>query len=293
MSILASGQRVKFLRLPIFLTFLVMTLSGCLPSVSDGPKRTFSVADETEKLRSYISDAEKNYYSVSGNALARNEIIFARMRAIDINYYAYEADLMHERQGIGFGAIVASIGLSGAASVLTPVQTKTILSVINGALLGTTKAYSEEVLFKKTIEFLQGQMRANRLGVAAKIISQMNDSIDKYSLQMALADVEEYYVAGTLAGALIAIGKTIGETTGEAEDAKAAAVLSLKYSSDDLTKLLENYISPGGKLVASRTTEVRKLLDSYSDKRSINAVLYNASAADVRRRLARDLKLIP
>src|SRR5437763_5084225 len=111
---------------------------------------------------------------------------------------------------------------------------------------------------------------------------------------MALADLEEYYSAGTIAAALIEINRTVGEEARKAEQAKAEAVFSIVFSPDAVTRLIEAFYRPGGKFNADRFDDLQRRLSSFGSARSLPFVLRDPSAESValRRRLAREFKLI-
>ena len=205
---------------------IALLTSGCLASVDGGPTRLFSVAEESAVARVRLVDGESAYFGRSAQTLAnRNEIIASRMRAIDSNYYEFEASLIRERQQLGFLSSIVSIGLSGAVPLVYAEGTKNILGAASSGLQGATKAFSDEVLFQKTVQVLATQMRARRDGVAADIVVKMRTlTLEEYPLPMALGDVDEYYAAGTIAGALIEIQKTVSEEAKGAEAKKIAAV---------------------------------------------------------------------
>jgi hypothetical protein len=213
----------------VVLTGLV--LSGCT-TIEGGPPRLFSVAEEAGVARGRLIVAEDSYYS-SGFAktkVVRNEIIAARMREIDSYYYAYEASLIRERQEVGFVSSIVSLALTGAIPIVASLGTKSALGAASTFVQGGTKAFSDEVLFQKTVQVLATQMRAHRATVAADIITRMRTlDLDAYPLSMALGDVDEYYAAGTIAGALIEIQKTVSAESNIAEAAKADAI-AVKFS---------------------------------------------------------------
>lgn len=269
---------------------------GCLPSVQ-GPHRMYSVADETTALRTQVAKLQTRYYesATAPTSSARNEIIAERMAAIDAYYYQYEAALTHERQDVGFLSALANIGLTSTATLVPVVQTKNLLTGISTGLQGGTKAYSDEVLFQKTVQVLQAQMHANRATVAAQIIDRMKLGLDRYPLAMAMSDLEDYYAAGTLTAALIGANKTVGDEAAAAESKKADAVLRFKFGEDNSTKLLFNYVYPDG--INGKRDEARAArLVAFLRARGINTplavVLYDPSAASVRSRLAKDAGLL-
>src|SRR6187401_2557704 len=62
-----------------------LLVSGCFSSIEGGPPRLFTIAEESAVARARLIDGETAYYSTPAaqNKRVRNEIITARMRAID------------------------------------------------------------------------------------------------------------------------------------------------------------------------------------------------------------------
>jgi F0F1-type ATP synthase membrane subunit c/vacuolar-type H+-ATPase subunit K len=146
------------------------------------------------------------------------------MYAIDLAYSQYEASLTHERQDVSFIADVTNIGLTGTASLVGVAETKAILAGIAAGLTGVKSSYTNDILFSKTVEVLQTQMRANRAEVATRIIGNLKKPTGVYPIQFALSDLEDYYRAGTLSGAMIAVGATVSAKELVAEQTKAQAI---------------------------------------------------------------------
>jgi hypothetical protein len=201
-----------------------LLLAGC-NSIDGGPPRLFSVAAEADIARGRLTAWENGYYATSPSKFARNEIIAARMREIDSFYFAFEASLIRERQELGFVSSIVSLGLTGAIPLASSLGTKSALGAASTFVQGGTKAFSDEILFQKTVQVLATQMRAHRAFVASDIIKRMRgQDIDTYPLSMALGDLDQYYAAGTIAGALIEIQKTVGAESRVAEETKANTV---------------------------------------------------------------------
>ena len=126
-------------------------------------------------------------------------------------------------------ATATNLGLTTAATLLTPPGTKTILSGLATAVTGLDKAYDEKMLLANSMQALQTQMRADRKARAAVIYAKMlkdNGSrktptpIEEYTLPMALSDANGYYQAGTLASALVGLSKTVANAEQHADTAK-------------------------------------------------------------------------
>jgi hypothetical protein len=223
-----------------------------------------------------------SYYGVGGengfagvrSIAARNEIIAQRMQAIDAQYFAYEAALVRERQEIGFVTSIINIGLAGAVPLVGPVATKNILGGASSALQGGTKTYSDEVLFQKTVQVLQMQMRANRDRIAADIFMKWKGSLDEYPLPIAIGDLEEYYSAGTIAGALVEVNKTVGEKAKDAEGLKVDALTVRFAPLTDLTRRIRTFARANPKRVRDWIDEFAQGVPLPTFLRSDNAALH-------------------
>ncbi|MDP3076816.1 hypothetical protein [Bradyrhizobium sp.] len=237
-----------------------LTLSGCV-SVSDGPERLYPVAVETQAIRDTIpridfiefvrmSEPERFKY--------RNDWIAARMYASDIQYTVYETGLTKERQNVGFGSTVATLGLTTASQLFTPVVTKNVLSGAAGLVTGTRAAYENDILLAHSVQWIQSQMRTQRSIVAERIFRGMKLSTSSYPLATALTDLEDYYRAGTLTGGILGTSDALGAEARLAELAKQDRV-EVTFVSTAAGKALEACVLrvPAG---AARKAKLNRLL---------------------------------
>lgn len=218
-------------------------LSGC-NSIEGGPPRLFTVEYEAAVARDRVTGWEAGYYTAAATKVGRNEVIAMRMREIDSYYYAFEAGLIRERQELGFVSSIVSLGLTGAIPLAASLGTKSALGAASTFVQGGTKAFSDEVLFQKTVQVLATQMRAQRAFVGADIIDRMRRlDTEAYPLSMALGDVDEYYAAGTIAGALIEIQKTVGARSTLADEAKTMVQGGAFRPNEDTVKRVQRYLT--------------------------------------------------
>jgi hypothetical protein len=197
-------------RTVVVLTIWVALATGCV-SISDGPPRLYTIPEETQLIRDNIQQINLVQFSNMDEPLRfkyRNDWIAARMYAIDIQYTAYESALTRERQNVGFGAAAATLGLTTASQLFTPVVTK-------------RAAYDNDVLLAHSVQWIQSQMRTQRSIVAERILRGMRVSTTVYPLAAALTDLEDYYRAGTFTGGMLATSETLGAEARFAEAAKA------------------------------------------------------------------------
>lgn len=258
------------------LLMTVLILAGC-KTVDGGPDRLYSVTEERAQARGALDGSDivqglvSAYYAV--NPLAsdaepqrkyyRNEIIARRMYIIDVEYSEYEADLTSERQKFGFLTTAAASALGIAATLTTPLRSAQLVSGAGAAVLASRGAYDSEVVIAKTLQIIQGYMRAARDNVASRqILPRVNDSTTLYPLSAALHDIEDYYRAGTFTAGLIPALKDSGTAATVARDEKTFAVTGI-YSPDKATDLLDQYLEPNGQLNTKRLGFVNRCLNQF------------------------------
>jgi hypothetical protein len=269
---------------------IALLTSGCLGSLSGGPPRLYSIDEEVQAIRTSLSDfnlAKFNAADDKGRQRYRDDWVTARMYAIDIQYTAYEAALTRERQGVGFGAALATIGLTTASTLVPAVQTKDILTGTAGAITGSRAAYENDILFAHSVQWIQTQMRAQRAFVSDRILRGLTQPINAYTLAAAASDLEDYYRAGTFTGGVL------GTTAAVNSEAKFAESLKQQRIEVNFTRtstgaaLRTCLLKPGvtqDQLVSLMTTPSRRglaLLLTGQSPDVADALLSRARAAGV------------
>ncbi|PIB96088.1 hypothetical protein [Caulobacter sp. X] len=175
----------------------------------------------------------------------RDQIVRARLYAIDITYDDFVRGLSVQQKAFALGSDVAAAGLTGAATLAKSAATKTHLTTYAGAVLGLRATVDKELYYSKTLPAVVSQMDASRKTVLAKIEEGLSRPDADYPLVAALADLQDYYVAGTLNGALNQISKDAGVKDAAAEQ-RIAKVTTLKSTYDDAARKLIRYWQPDG-----------------------------------------------
>lgn len=238
------------MRVPILGLLLTAALcvSGC-QSFSGYPapienRKTALAHVQADTLPSAISTYEAAT-AEADRRKQRDRIIRARLYAIDINYNAFSQSLSTEQKSFALGSDIVAAGLTGAATLAKSAATKTRLTTYASAALGVRATVDKELYFSKTLPAIVAQMNAGRRTVLARITEGMALPDAKYSLVAGLADLESYYTAGTLNGALGEIAKEAGVQTQKADE-RIAAVVNIAASTDDWTDKLNRYRTPDG-----------------------------------------------
>jgi hypothetical protein len=245
-AIVAVG-RVRFGSAMKAAGVLVALLTAGCASLSGGPPRLFSVDEEIAVIRNGLGTLERPPPDEASRKSYRNNLIAARMYAIDIQYTAYESALTRERQNVGFGAAATTIGLTTASGLVTPTLTKDVLSGIAGFVTGARAAYDNDILFAHSVQWIQSQMRARRADIARRILDGTRLSTDQYPIAAALSDLEQYYRAGTFTGGLIATGEVVAADSQLAEQLKNARVEFAFVATAAGTALSRCAVRPGAK----------------------------------------------
>lgn len=207
------------------------TISACLPSIEGGPERLYTVEEETKLAREIASPTNYERYanaSAPEQKRLRNQVIFARMYANDVLFSEYEEKLTRERQDVPFYVQLAQTALTTTGSLVGGAQTKAVLHAVVTGLATTKTSYEKDILIEKTIDVLQKQMRAQRKAIRATMIRNLELPVSRYPLYFALTDLEAYYRAGTITGALNGVSTSVTLQLLEAEQEEAQAVRQMR-----------------------------------------------------------------
>lgn len=176
----------------------------------------------------------------------RDQIVRARLYAIDVNYDDFVRTVSGQQKTFAIGADLVSAGLTGAATLAKSATTKTHLTTYASAALGVRSTVDKELFYSKTLPAVVSQMDASRKTVLAKITEGLAQPASNYSLVEALSDLQDYYTAGTLNGALNQIAKDAGAKSAVAQQ-KIDNVTTVKYATDAVHTSLIEYWQPNGR----------------------------------------------
>lgn len=206
---------------------IAVALSGCA-GLRQFPETSTNYAESLASLDTDYVAALNEYYKPGATAAdrknIRNRLVETRMAVIDANFQTFRAGLVKENVGAEFAIALAGIGVGAAGSLVAQTASQ-ILSAVSGGLAGAQAAYSKAVLYDKAMAALLAQMQASRKAVKTQILERWDLDVDKYPLWMARADVDAYYFAGSLPGAIIGTAADAGRKEREADDKLAVIQL--------------------------------------------------------------------
>jgi hypothetical protein len=197
--------------------FLIAVLSGCA-AFKGYPERSTSLATDLRELNDSIAAARiTECLGQADNLACRNKFIGARMYATDIRFSEFEEKLFRQTRESGFAATLATLGLTTTAALTTGGASQ-ILSGIAAFIIGGREGFQKEVLAERTVVAIHTAMRARRAQVRLRLRNGLHQSTEQYPLAVALADLNDYYDAGTILGALVGITETVGAEAKQAEE---------------------------------------------------------------------------
>lgn len=222
-------------------------LNGCA-SVSGYPDRSYDLKAELAALDIYHRpDIITTYNGKTGADKKdyRDEVVNARLRAIDLHFSIFEQAVARENVIGNVGVDWAVLGLGGATALAPLSATKSILGAISGGITGAKGSVDKNVFYNKTMPVLLAKMESLRKEVLVRIREGLTQSTSDYPLTQALIDLDDYYKAGTIPGAIIGIAVTSGDSIKKSDD-QIKNILKGKYGFTKKGELLRKFWKPDG-----------------------------------------------
>lgn len=269
-----------------------LALGGCAAALEGFPDRVADTKTKLAALEPFMSkDAIDKYrdpkLSDDDKRLIRDEYVNARISAIDLHFGEFEKALFREGVGGGIATDWLKLALGGAGTLFSGAS-QALSAAVTG-IEGAKAAFDKQAFFENTITTLFAAMDANRKTIQVKIRKGLARPVANYPLTQAMADLEDYYIAGTIPGALISINADSG-----AKAEKADKALIATYGVDQNTALLEQWMGwdPATKKLA-KPDNVEKL-EAWLDKNGFEDVfvptfLIGGEFSDARRRAVGEL----
>lgn len=193
---------------------LLLVLTSCA-ATSGYPTDPVDANTQLSSLRPYFDSEEINKYQNSTDPtvrkMLRNEIIYGRVAAYDVEFANFQAHLNQERILPDSAADAAIAIMGGAGAALTDKAVKSALLGATSAVSGVKGAVDKDVFYHEAMTALFAQMSANRAAVLADIDKGTLLSDAAYPLTRGLIDTDAYREAGSIPGALAGIAHDAGK----------------------------------------------------------------------------------
>lgn len=184
----------------------IIFLSGCATFQGGMPDLPFNAEEELCIVKANLKTAASvNAYYSSPSIESRNKFIASRLVITNIEYLKYIKNVSAEESQIHSATDILVLSLDVAATAFTPAATKTILSALSSITGGTRLAIDKNAYADKAMSALVSAMNAQRKEVLKRVVAGSAMSLNGYTFEQALSDINDYYLAGTINGALSSI----------------------------------------------------------------------------------------
>jgi hypothetical protein len=201
---------------------IVLLGSGCSSIKHNGaPEVSFNYRDDFSKLEASLKDdiaIDRIYANGPVTEEKRNRFIAGRMVIMNYHYLQFVRELNAGNQLVDTAGDILSLSLNIAGTAFSPVETKTVLAAVAAGVTGSKNIIDKSYYFEKTVPILVSAMNAERRKQLAAIIRKMKLGVQDYPLEEAISDLDEYYNAGTLIGAINSLQNAAVNSNRDAEN---------------------------------------------------------------------------
>jgi hypothetical protein len=201
---------------PVLLVCMVILLTGCVTGFRGAPTPPF---DPKLVEKGEFADSTNLFHELvnAQDAEARNRVALKLLALVDIRYSDFRHNLAANKKHSAAATDALLLAMNIAGGLTTSVGVKDNYLAFSALLQGGSSIYDRDYMFDQTLTALVAQMDANRKAKLLDIRMAMGSrSIDEYPGQMALADILDYYHAGTLTGAVAGVQRTAAKQEAEA-----------------------------------------------------------------------------
>ncbi|MCI0736629.1 MAG: hypothetical protein L0Y50_10225 [Beijerinckiaceae bacterium] len=202
-------------------------VSGCA-SLTGYPVDPINSGADLAVLRGFNGPEQVALYfqtDPSQRQALRDQIVYARLAAYDIEFQNFQADLNREANLGNLAGDFAVLTLTGLGATTGGAATKAALAAAATGVTGARLAINKDIFFNQALPAVLAQMSASRNETRAEIERGLALGIVQYPLPAALLDVNKYREAGSIPIALNILTATANVNKAMAQaDEQAARV---------------------------------------------------------------------
>ena len=198
----------------VALLLLVLSLSGCFTTFAEGgmPQASFDVDADIKKLATTFDTAKDiDAFYAAPSETTRNRFVTGRLALVDLRYLQFIRGLTADKQQLDAAGDLANLTLNLAGTLVGSARAKTNLAAAAAGIGGTKTSVEKNFYYERSVDALVSTMNAKRKEVLVRILGSISGSLEAYAFPLAVADVHDYFQAGTLNGALNFISSQAGE----------------------------------------------------------------------------------
>lgn len=189
-------------------------LGGCSNLLHGDPTRYVNVTEAVGEIA--FTKADVKALVETTDKATRNAIMNRALAVIDLNFHEFSRQFNANRQDGSAVAEGSVMGLNIAGTLTRGLTAKTNLAAAGALISGGAGIIDKDYFYAKTVPALVLMMETGRIAALGNIQKNRQAEVADYSGAMALADLEEYYSAGTVTTAISLVVAKAGEAKQEA-----------------------------------------------------------------------------
>lgn len=207
-----NGKRIK-----TCLAAFGLLLQAACSTFSGHPDVVHDPDAELRELAPLHSLAARLACMDNPTLICRNRIAAVGMRAVDIRFSQFESRLFRQNREAGFGATMATLGLTTAATLTS--GSARAFAASAGLITAGRESFDKELLAQQTTLSIHTAMRARRATAAARLVAGTHAPLTVYSPNDLERDLRAYEDAGNVLSALIDVNEVVSVVATKAETA--------------------------------------------------------------------------
>jgi hypothetical protein len=243
----AIGTRWRGLILALV---LIAPLTACttngLRNVA-GPPPAFAVDTDIEAFSAHYASKTSvaDYYKTPETRLKRDEFVVGRLTLYNLQYIKFIQGFAIDRAQSQAAFDITNLAFGVANSLVGGEADHAALTAATTLLNGSRTAIDKNFFAEQTVPALVTQMNASRQVALVPILRGLQQDERDYPLSEALVDLQKYYEAGTIQGALMDVQVAAGAKKAVA-DRQIEQLRSVRYVEDAASVRIRAWIWPTG-----------------------------------------------
>jgi hypothetical protein len=185
------------------LVLAVAAVGSACSTLQGTPPRYAAAADVIDEIQ--LTPKELAELVESASKGERNSTQARAIAVIDQRFNQFVRDLAADRANAATAAAGTTLGASTAGAFVESVKAKTNYALFSAGIVGAFGIVDKNYFFEKAVPALVAAMGAARAKVLVRIRESQREEIASYDGTAALADLEDYYAAGTVLYAIAEI----------------------------------------------------------------------------------------
>ena len=201
----------------------------------------------------------------------RDKVVHGRLLALDLQFSLFKEAIYEEGISSNLSVDFLGVAVGAAGAVVSSAGASRILSALSGGISGTGTAINKNLYYKRTLPALIALMDANREKIRAEILKGLTQSVVAYPLGFALSDLERYFQAGSIPGAVAAVTAVAGETKAKSEG-EITILRNEAFVDRAAQKRVEELLNLADKLTNTAALAILNMLYSKIDDKTLDAI---------------------